>query len=180
MLILDKDSETPLEVLAVSGKPTSGILRVQFRDLLTGNIEWKSFERHGRFEALLTTKAVCSCLYLDEDTDQWVFMDKDSLEELRIHKRFFGAKRPSWLVEGNDVEVLLHDGKIVQFGRKPDVIETVVETPNLHSFPQGAFKAHPNKLLRLSNGETLYGPKYLKVGDKVELDPSTGKIIRRV
>eukprot|EP00415_Alexandrium_ostenfeldii_P000177 UN0177 len=109
-------------------------------------------------------------------------MDSETFEELRLHRDQVGDMT-DWLTAGVEVDVKVFNGKVLSFGFRSKVIEEVVGLKPLMP-PGGRARHNGHKdsyaIAHLSNGLTRTGPPYLKVGDKVVIDPKDGTILRRV
>lgn len=122
--------------------------------------------------------------YFDKGDSCFVFFGQESGEEFRVESAALSAAS-NWLSEGDEVDLKLFDGKVFEFGFRYDVIAEVTDVRSLHSLLHTHTRTPIQKQkmryrIRLSNGEVVMGPAYIKVGDRVVVDPETSKIIEHL
>lgn len=114
--------------------------------------------------------------YLYAEADGAVFMDIENYEQTTIPDDDIADARP-WLTEGMRVQVqMLNDSPIgIQL---PKVVEMAIK----ESEPviKGQTAAKGNKPAVLENGVTIQVPQFVKVGDRVRVDPGELRYIERV
>jgi translation elongation factor P/translation initiation factor 5A len=122
--------------------------------------------------------------YFDTGDSCFVFFGQENGEEFRVESAALSAAS-SWLSEGDEVDLKLFDGKVFQFGFRYDVIAEVTDVQSLRSLLRTHTRAPIQKQkiryrISLSNGEVVMGPAYIKIGDRVVVDPGTSKIIGHI
>eukprot|EP00415_Alexandrium_ostenfeldii_P001496 UN1496 len=172
----------PFEVLSViAGDPSQrqSKSKLKVRHVGTGAVAFRTVKTGSKIEELATVGKTATYSFFDESQQQFVFMDSETFEEVRLHRDQLGDMT-DWLTAGVEVDVKLIHGKVLSFGFRSDVIEEVVGLKPWSTPTGGTMHADHYVCACLSNGLTRRGPPYLKVGDRVVIDPQTGNIVKRV
>lgn len=152
----------------------NAIMQTELRDLRAGNKVEKRFRPSESVEKVsIHTKEM---EYLYHEGDLYHFMDTTSYEQHQINATALG----------NAVHYLTPNTKITV-----DLFESEpigVELPSAMEFEvvecdppmKGATASGSNKPAKLNNGVTIKVPPYLKVGDKVKINPNTDEYLERV
>jgi len=180
LVLLDGEPHIVQQVLQ-SG-PT-GPVRAKLTSMNSGRTFAQSWERGSAIVYVATESQPATYSYFDEDSDSFVFYgDKDG-EEFRVGNSEFLSGASKWLVEGNKVDLKLFEGKVLNLGIRGDVIAKVVDvrpTSNPRKTMPAKNKHRIKQRVFLSNGVAVTGPNYLKVGDRVVVDPATSEIKRKI
>lgn len=189
-MLVELDGE-PHIVQEVLSKGAGGPARAKLMNTKSGKIIYRTWEAGATFEYLATESRSATYSYFDGSDSRFVFYDVESCEEFRVSSETLGdAGR--WLVEGVQVDLKLFDGAVIKLGFRGDVVFEVTEFANTNRVGNDAAKmrygwdtgTHKNRVkskrVLLSNGETVNGPKYLQIGDRVVVDPETSQILRRL
>lgn len=168
----------PMELIDCFADPRSSIVKTKLKNLQTGVMVSKTWKDSTRLQQIRTLSKPATYSYFDDADKQFVFMDCETFEEIRLDTRGIG-EMANWLTEGMQVNLQLYGGRAIKFGIPSDLIAEVVSIKmDLSHRRVGGGKGH--KFVVLSNGLTKRGPHYLKVGDKVVIDPQSGDILRRL
>lgn len=151
----------------------------KIENLKSGTITYKMWKGGTRIQHIWTTSRSATYSYFDDTSEQYVFMDNELFEEIRIGGEMLG-EMSAWLAVGIEVEIQLFEGLVIEFGFKSAIVEEVVSLTMEATAAHGGGHKTTHKFVCLSNGVSTTGPPYLQVGDKVVLDPKTGDILRRV
>jgi elongation factor P len=113
--------------------------------------------------------------YLYADDDRYHFMNTQNYEQLELDRESLGDA-VDYIVPGVKIQLELHDGRAMGV-ELPQVVElTVVETtPEL----RGATASNSPKPAKLETGVTIMVPPFVKEGDRLRVDPSTGTYLER-
>jgi len=113
--------------------------------------------------------------YLYSESDGAVFMDIETYEQTTLSDEDIGDARP-WLAEGMRVQIqMLNDSPIgIQL---PKVVE--LRIAECEPVLKGQTAAKSNKPAVLENGVAIQVPQFIKVGDRVRVDPGELRYIER-
>lgn len=168
-LIVDYTVQTP------SARGAATLVRVKARNVLTGQVLDKTFKAGDRFEEPDLERRKINFLYADGE--DYHFMDESSYEQFHLVKDVLGDSI-RWIIEGVTLRSIVFEGRVVGV-ELPQFIEfDVVETgPGARS---DMASGKVTKSATLSNGTEIRVPTYLKSGERVLVDTSTGEFVKRV
>jgi elongation factor P len=114
--------------------------------------------------------------YLYADSDGAVFMDVENYEQITLSDEDVGDAKP-WLAEGMRVQIqMLNETPIgIQL---PKTVELAIK--ECEPVLKGQTAAKSNKPAVLENGVSIAVPQFIKVGDRVRVDPGELRYIERV
>jgi elongation factor P len=103
-------------------------------------------------------------------------MDTNTGDQIHVEKDKVGdAAR--WLVEGLDIDVTLFNGSAVGVDLPPNVVMQVVESePGI----KGDTASGATKPAKVASGATVNVPLFIKEGEWIKIDTSTGQYLERV
>jgi elongation factor P len=113
--------------------------------------------------------------YLYSDGSGYVFMDKESYDQLTLPSDFLEGQA-GYLIPNTDVQVNFHNDRPIGIQLPPTVTLKVVETePNLKSATAtGSFKP-----ARTETGVTVMVPQFVAEGESIKVNTDTGDYIER-
>jgi len=148
-------------------------IKLKIRNLKTGDLEDKTFNSTYKVEEIQTSKKPLQYLYKDEDNV--TFMDPSNFEQMEIPVESISDELP-FIKEGQNVDVLLWDGKPLSLDLPPKVTLEVAETdPGV----RGDTASNVYKSAILENGLSVKVPLFIKKGDKVRVDTRSGEYVER-
>ena len=157
-------------------KPGKGgaFVRTKLKNLLNGRVVDKTFRSGEKTEEADIEEK--SMQYLYQDSDDRIFMDNTSFEQLPIGKDVLGGSI-NYLLESMDVDVLFWKSKPVSI-QVPNYIEATVtkSDPGL----KGDTSSGATKPATLETGLTLNVPLFIEEGDILRVDTRTGEYSERV
>jgi len=114
--------------------------------------------------------------YLYKEGDLYHFMNTETYEQITLDAEALGDNI-YYLVDGTEIEVETFDGSPIGI-EPPAIIElTVVETsPEM----RGATAANSPKPATLETGLVVNVPPFVKQGERIRIDTSTGQYLERV
>jgi elongation factor P len=113
--------------------------------------------------------------YLYQDGDGYVFMDKETYDQITLNKEWVGDLI-LYLKENDDAKVTLHDSKPISLELPATVELKVVDTePSV----KGATAAAQYKPAKLETGLKITVPPFVNVGEVVQVDTRTGEYLSR-
>ena len=156
-------------------KPGKGgaMVRTKLKNILTGQVVDKTFrsgEKVGRPD-IGTTKMQ----YLYREGSDYVFMDMESYEQTNVPEDGVGGKG-GYIKEGEEVEVLLYNGKVIDVNLAANTVLTVAETePGV----QGDRVSGATKPATMETGLTVLVPLFINIGDTIKVDTRSGEYLGR-
>jgi len=114
--------------------------------------------------------------YLYKDGDEYVFMDNETFDQITLGNDMVGDLM-EYLKENDHIKVTFHDEKALSVELPSTVELVVVQTdPSL----KGATAAAQYKPATLETGLKITVPPFISIGEKVQVDTTTGKYLGRV
>jgi elongation factor P len=113
--------------------------------------------------------------YLYQDGDSFVFMDKETYEQLNIGADMLEGQA-GFLLPNTGVQVNFHNERPIAVQLPPSVVLTVVETdPNI----KNATATTSFKPARLETGITVQVPPFIEAGEKIKVNTDEGVYMER-
>jgi len=163
--ILDRDLKTP------GNLPSK--LTIKVKNLKTGFVNDRRVHPEDKVEqAFLDTREY---QYLYADGDGYVFMDKESYDQITLQREWVGNDI-LYLKENDDVKVTFHESNPLSL-ELPNTVELkVVDTePSM----KGATAQAQYKPAQLETGLKITVPPFINIGDLVSIDTRTGEYLSR-
>lgn len=157
-------------------KPGKGqaFTRAKIRNLTNGNVverTWKSGE-----SVELADVEDRKMTYSWEEGDNYVFMDTNTGDQIYVGKDKVGTES-RFLSEGLDVEVTLYNGNAIGIDMPANVVMQVVASePGI----KGDTASGASKPATLTTGATVNVPLFIKEGEWIKIDTSSGQYLERV
>jgi elongation factor P len=142
----------------------SPVMRIKFKNVQTGSA--------GEF----TYKTSESMEYLYRDGDELVFMDPKSYDQASIPLKLI-EDQFGYLLPNLKCWIVWYEGKAIGANLPVHVTLEVTESPD--SVAGNTVNA-PKKTVKLETGIEAQVPLFIKVGEKVSLDTTTGEYLGRV
>jgi elongation factor P len=113
--------------------------------------------------------------YLYRDGDNFVFMDTENFEQTYVPDDALGDST-KWIKEGDTIDLVFHDGAVVDVNLAASVELEVAETePGL----QGDRVSGATKPATLETGAVVNVPLFINTGERVKVDTRSGDYISR-
>ena len=156
---------------------TPGNLRAMVQAKLKNLRSGSNFEH--RFRAADTiTKASLethNLEFLYQGGDTYHFMNTENYDQLEMDAETLGDGA-QWMQQGMKIVAEYYDGRPIAIDL-PNAMElTIVETAPVM---KSATKNASSKPAKLENGVTINVPEFIKTGEKVRVNPSTGEYMDR-
>ncbi|KAE8099018.1 hypothetical protein FH972_017035 [Carpinus fangiana] len=162
-----------LEFLHVKPGKGAAFVRTKMRNYVTGNTVEKTFRAGVSINEADVFKETKQFTY--KDGSQFVFMDLNTYEEVRLNAKDVGDKM-KYLKEGMDCIVLFWNGKVIDFELPITVKLTVVDVdPGL----KGDTTQGGSKPATLDTGAVVNVPLFVNIGDEILVDSRTGQYMSR-
>ncbi|KAK9289850.1 hypothetical protein L1049_008010 [Liquidambar formosana] len=162
-----------LEFLHVKPGKGAAFVRTKLRNYVTGNVVDKTFRAGSSIDEANVFKETKQYTY--KDGSQYVFMDLNTYEEIRLNASDVGDKT-KWLREGMDCILLFWNGKVIDFDLPITVQLTVVDVdPGL----KGDTAQGGSKPATLDTGAVVNVPLFINIGDEILVDTRNGQYMNR-
>jgi elongation factor P len=163
--VIDRDLNTPGNWRA--------ILNLKLKNLKTGAVTPRRFKPEDKVELAYLDKRPMQYLY--QDGDDYVFMDKETYDQIHLSKEWVG-EQILYLKENDDAQVTFYEGKPLSLELPATVELKVVETePSV----KGATAAAQYKPATLETGLKVTVPPFVGEGEVIQVDTRTGEYLSR-
>ncbi len=144
------------------------IVTVRIKSLLDGRVLDKTFKGNEQIDSADT--ANLSIQYLYNDSTKYYFMDEKSYEQYEISTEIIGDQG-GYLKEGDRVQAQLFNGQVVTVELPKNVFLKVTYT---ESVVKGDTSSAITKDAELETGIKVKVPAFIKTGDEISVDTTTG------
>jgi len=152
----------------------SPIMRVKMKNAATGAACEFTYKSNEQVEVADMTKRDMNFLY--SDASEAVFMDPRTYDQASVPLTLIEGK-VGYLIPNQKCIVLWHGEKAIGVEVPPNVILTVTEAQEAIA---GNRVNAPKKPVRLETGIEIQAPIFIKTGDKVSVDTTTGQYLARI
>ena len=157
-------------------KPGKGpaFVRTPLKNVMPGKQVDKTFNAGLKVETATVDKRDMTYLY--KDGEDFVFMDKDTYDQVHVPGKAVGGAA-DFLLENADAMVATHEGTVL-FVENPVAVELLIS----HTDPglQGDRSTGGTKPATLETGAEIQVPLFLNTGDKLKVDTRDGRYLGRV
>jgi elongation factor P len=157
-------------------KPGKGpaFVRTKLKNVLTGKVVDRTFNAGVKVETANVDKRDMSYLY--NDGSGFVFMDKDTYDQVTLSDEIVGDA-VNYMLENQDAVVAMYEGNPIYVELPASVVLEVTYTePGL----QGDRSSGGTKPATVETGLQIQVPLFLENGTKVRIDTRTGDYLGRV
>lgn len=149
------------------------IVNVRLKNLLDGSVIPKTFKGADKIEpAEVSSKSV---QYLYNDGTNYFFMDPESFEQFELSADIVDAAK-DYLKEGDNLNLQFFDDKVINVELPKNLYLEVTYT---EAVVKGDTSGAVQKDATLETGLNIRVPAFIKVGDVVSVDTSTGEYRER-
>lgn len=149
------------------------IVNVKLKNLITGAVIPKTFKGQDKIEpAEVTSKTV---QYLYNDGSAFFFMDPNSFEQFELSAGLVDEAK-NFMKEGDELALQFFDGKVITVEMPKNVYLEVTYT---EAVVKGDTTSSVLKDATLETGAIVKVPAFIKVGDIISVDTSTGEYRER-
>jgi elongation factor P len=156
-------------------KPGKGgaFVRTKLKNIETGRVLEKTFRAGEDVPQAIIRKRALQFLY--REGDAVVLMDTETYEQQHVPIDHLGDAI-DYITEGDTIELLDHDGRVVGVELPASVVLEVADTePGV----AGNTVQNATKSARLETGVEVQVPLFVDVGDRVKVDTRTGEYLSR-
>ncbi len=148
-------------------------MQVEMKDVETGTKRNERIRTEDKVERAYVEPRQMQFLY--QDGGGYVFMDKESYEQITLAADFLEGQA-GYLLPNTDVQVNFHNERPIGVELPGSVVLTVVETePSLkNATATGSFKP-----AKVETGITVMVPQFVGEGEKIKVNTDTGEYMER-
>lgn len=148
-------------------------MQVEMKDIEAGTKVNQRFRTDEKIERAFVEARDMEYLY--HDGDNYVFMDKESFEQLLLSAEFLEGQK-EYLLPNTDVQVNFHNERPIGVQLPGTVILTIVETePTL----KGATATGSYKPAKTETGLTVMVHPFVGEGEKIKVNTDSGEYVER-
>ena len=153
-----------VEFLHVKPGKGSAFVRTKLKSVQSGNVVEKTFRAGESVQQAILEKSNLQHTYVE--SGDYVFMDMISFEETRLTSEQIG-KGSKYLKEGMEVNVIFHNGKVLEVELPISITLKVTETdPGV----KGDTASGGTKPAILETGAQVMVPLFISVGEMIKVD----------
>ena len=172
-LIIEKQPYSVMTVQHSKMGRMGAVLRTKLKNLETGAILTKTFQGSDKVnEAEVETK---KAQYLYQADNTFYFMDTESYEQFELNKKVIGDNS-DYLKEGVDVSLLYFDERPINIDLPIKMTFEVTEAP---PSVKGNTADGGSKQVTIETGAQVSTPLFIKTGDKIKVNTTTGEYAER-
>jgi elongation factor P len=151
----------------------SGWVQLTLRNMRTGNSQQMRMASTDKVETVPLNREKYEFSYAD--TDAYYFMHPDTFETIMINKELVGEDA-EFLTETLPVDILDVEGSPIAVELPAAVELEVTEAPEAI---KGDTVNNPQKTVTLETGKQIQAPMFIKQGEKIKVNTSTGEYMGR-
>ena len=162
-----------VEFLHVKPGKGSAFVRTKLKSVQSGNVVEKTFRAGESVQQAILEKSNLQHTYVE--SGDYVFMDMTSFEETRLTPEQIG-KGAKYLKEGMEVNVIFHNGKVLEVELPISITLKVTETdPGV----KGDTASGGTKPAILETGAQVMVPLFISVGEMIKVDTRNDSYLGR-
>lgn len=149
-------------------------VKCTIKNLITGRTLHRTFQPSDNLEEATLENRRSQYLY--KEGDNYTFMDQENFDQFEMTQQQLGDA-PSYLLEGNDVDIVYFQGKPISIQLPAKVKMKVTETP---PGVRGDTATGGSKKATLETGLSITVPLYIEEGESIMVNTETGLFVERV
>ena len=162
-----------VEFLHVKPGKGSAFVRTKLKSVQSGNVVEKTFRAGESVQQAILEKSNLQHTYVE--SGDYVFMDMTSFEETRLSPEQIG-RGAKYLKEGMEVNVIFHNGKVLEVELPISITLKVTETdPGV----KGDTASGGTKPAILETGAQVMVPLFISVGEMIKIDTRNDSYLGR-
>jgi elongation factor P len=157
-------------------KPGKGgaFVRSKLRNVKTGQVVEKTFNAGVKVGLAIVERK--SMRYLYADRGEYVFMDKDTYDQVHVPGEVMGDA-PRYLAESGEAQIAMHQGAPIAVELPASVVLAIVQTD---PGAKGDTRTGAMKPAKMETGAVVQVPLFVEEGERVKVDTRSGEYIERV
>ena len=174
VLNIDGQLWTVVEFQHVKPGKGGAFVRTKLKNVLSGKVVDRTFNAGVKVETANVDKREMQYLY--RDSDDWVFMDVQTYDQIHVPNPVVGDSA-DYLLENQNATVATHEGAPIYLELPPSVELVITYTePGL----QGDRSTGGTKPATLETGAQIQVPLFLTEGEKIKVDTRDGSYLGRI
>jgi len=173
-LKIDNGLWSVVEFLHVKPGKGAAFVRTKLKNVETGNVIEKTFRAGEKVERAMLDRREMQYLY--KEGTEYVMMDLETYDQLHVAEDAIGDGS-KYLKENMNVQILMHDGKIIGVDLPNSVELEVIDTPPAE---KGNTAQGGTKPATLEGGAVVNVPFFVAVGNIIRVDTRTNEYLDRV
>jgi elongation factor P len=174
VLRIDGQLWTIIEFQHVKPGKGGAFVRTKMKNVLSGKVVDKTYNAGTKIETANVDRRDFQYLY--NDGSEYIFMDKDTYEQMSVSEAVVGDAK-NFMLENTDVQIALNDGVPLYVELPASVVLEITYTePGL----QGDRSTGGNKPATVETGFEIQVPLFLETGTRVKVDTRDGSYQGRV
>ncbi|MFZ1242538.1 MAG: elongation factor P [Candidatus Saccharimonas sp.] len=149
------------------------IVNVRLKNLIDGSVIPKTFKGQEKIESAEVSNQTVQYLYNDAET--FYFMDPVTFEQFELPADLVEEAK-GYLKEGDNLSLQFFDGKVINVELPKNLFLTVTYTEDV---VKGDTTSNVLKDATLETGITVKVPAFIKTGDVISVDTTTGEYRER-
>ena len=156
-------------------KPGKGgaVVRTKLKEVETGKVVDRTFRAGEDVEQAIVERSTVQFLY--REGDDYILMDNETFEQRQAPSGAIGDAT-EYLVEGDELQIQVYDGRIVGVDLPASKDLEVVQTDPGFA---GNTATSATKPATLETGKEIQVPLFIEQGEKVKVDTRTGAYMSR-
>jgi len=172
-IVLDGEPYVVTSSSFMRKQKTRPVMRTQLKHLMTGSVREHTWQQADKVEEADIDRLRYQFLY--RNGSNLAFMDQVSFEQVELSADIVGDNT-HFLLEGEDVEVLLFNGVPVAVDLPIKIDRLVVVAP---PGIKGDTSTNVMKEVEIEGGAKVKAPLFIKAGDKIRIDTRTGQYVEK-
>lgn len=173
-LELDNGLWSVVEFLHVKPGKGAAFVRSKLKNVETGQVVEKTFRAGEKVAKAMLDRREMQYLY--KEGSDFVMMDLESYEQLPVAESAIGDG-VKYLKENMNVQILMHESKIIGIDLPNFVELEVIDTPPAE---KGNTAQGGSKPATLEGGAIVNVPFFIQVGDVLKIDTRTNEFLSRI
>jgi len=158
-------------------KPGKGgaFVRTRLKNIRTGKVVDETWNSGAAISVVALRYRPVQYLYTTGS--EYVLMDRENYEQIELSREAMAPYLP-FLTENMDLQLMVRedDGRTIDIAFPDSVVLEVVEA---HDAARGDTSGAVTKPVRVETGHELQVPPFIRQGDRIRIDTSTGKYLER-
>ncbi|GAB4167162.1 MAG: elongation factor P [Rhodocyclaceae bacterium] len=173
VILVGKDPMVLLRTEYNRGGRNAAVVRMKMKNLLTGSPTEAVFKADEKLEDLILDRKEVQYSYFADP--MYVFMDEE-YNQYEVEKDCMGDAL-NYLEEGLECEIVFYNGRAISVALPPSVVREIQYTePGVKGDTSGKVM----KPAKIGTGFEVQVPLFCEIGDRIELDTTSGEYKRRV
>jgi elongation factor P len=168
---------TPYRVIEYAQKVMGrggSIVNVKIKSLTDGKVLEKTFKGNEQFDTADVTNKIVQYLY--NDGQNFYFMDQETYEQFELPASVIGDQA-GYMKDGDNVQSQIFDGQVINIELPKNV---PLKVTYAESVVKGDTSSAITKDAEVETGIKIKVPAFIKTGDIISVDTSTGAYRERV